>query len=157
MVLAHSRAMKTGSGTAVIQADLSDAAGILDHPETRRLIDFSQPLAILFIAVLHFLVDPYETVARYVSAAPPGSYLVISHVTVEEQDPETAAAGTTVYARTASPIHGRTTEEILRFFTGLDILEPGLVPVQHWRPGPDAPTGLGDSVRGVVGRKPAVS
>ena len=155
MVLAHSRAMKTGSGTAVINADLSDADEILAHPDTQRLIDFSQPLGILFSAVLHFVVDPYEAVARYVSAAPPGSYLVISHVTAEEQDPEMSAAGIAVYARTASPIHGRTIEEILRFFTGLEVLEPGLVPVQHWRPGPDAPAGLGDSVRGAVGRKPS--
>jgi len=160
MVLAHSRALKAGSGTAVISADLRDTAGVLEHPDTRRLIDFSQPLAILFVAVLHFVGDPdaHEAVARYLSAAAPGSYLVISHVTDGEQDPEAAAAGTAVYARTASPISGRPPAEILRFFSGLEVLEPGLVPVHCWRPGADARAGLaelGDTVRGAVGRKPA--
>jgi len=74
MVLAHSRALKTGAGTAVIHADLRQAAAILDHPDTRRLIDFGQPLAILFVAVLHFLgdQDAAAAVARFTAAAPPG-------------------------------------------------------------------------------------
>ena len=57
MVLAHSRALKTGKRTAVIQADMREPATILDHQDTQRLIDFSQPLAILFVSVLHFVAD----------------------------------------------------------------------------------------------------
>jgi hypothetical protein len=65
MVLAHSRALKTGGNTAVIQADLRDPAAILTHPRTLELIDFSQPLAVLLVAVLHFIganEDPYAIV-----------------------------------------------------------------------------------------------
>jgi hypothetical protein len=166
MVLAHSRALKTGEGTAVIHADLRDADTILDHPDTRRLIDFTQPLAVLFVSVLHFVGGPdaAAAVARFTGAAAPGSYLVLSHVT-GEPDPQTAAAGTAVYASTASPITARTRQEILAFFDGLEILEPGLVPVSQWRPdepGPDEPgpaeAGQGLAVQGLLGgtgRKPA--
>jgi hypothetical protein len=160
MVLAHSRALKTGEGTAVIHADLRDVDAILGHPDTRLLIDFTQPLAILFVSVLHFVPDPdaEAAVARFASAAAPGSYLVLSHVTAEP-DPQAAAAGTAVYASTASPITARTRQEILAFFHGLNILEPGLVPVQQWRPGnpgpAEPPQGLaGQGLLGGMARKP---
>jgi len=135
MVLAHSRALKTGEGTAVIQADLRDPETILTHPETRRLIDFGQPLVILFVAVLHFIggADAYGAVARFTRAAAPGSYLVLSHVT-GDPEPQTAAAGAAVYAGTANPLTLRTHDQILAFFDGLEILAPGLVPVPQWRP-----------------------
>jgi O-methyltransferase involved in polyketide biosynthesis len=157
MVHAHSRALKTGEGTAVIQADLRDAGTILGHPDTRRLIDFSEPLAILFAAVLHFVGDPdaHEAVARFTSAAAPGSYLVLSHGSID-QDPEAAAAAAAQYASTANPVTPRTREKILAFFDDLEILEPGLVPVQQWRPGePDAADPGKVWLLGGVGRKPA--
>ena len=84
MVLAHSRALKTGGNTVVIEADLRDPRAILDHPGTRKLIDFGQPLAVLLVAVLHFISDdddPSATVAAIRDALQPGSYLVLSHVT----------------------------------------------------------------------------
>ena len=84
MVLAHSRALKTGGNTVVIEADLRDPRAILDQPGTRKLIDFSQPLAVLLVAVLHFISDdedPHAIVAAIRDALPPGSYLVLSHVT----------------------------------------------------------------------------
>jgi hypothetical protein len=132
MVLAHARALKTGDSATVIHADLRDPGTILSHPEARRLIDFSKPLAILFVAVLHFVPDPdaHEAVADFTRAAAPGSYLVLSHVT-GGTDPQAAAAGTAVYASTANPVTARPREEILRFFDGLEILEPGVVPVQQ--------------------------
>ena len=157
MVHAHSRALKTGEGTAVIQADLRDTGTILGHPDTRRLIDFSEPLAILFVAVLHFVGDPdaHEAVARFTGAAAPGSYLVLSHIT-GDPDPEAAAVFTAVYAGTANPNTLRTREEILGFFDGLEMLEPGLVPVQQWRPDdPDAAHPRRAWMVGGVGRKPA--
>jgi hypothetical protein len=161
MVLAHSRALKTGEGTAVIHADLRDADTILSHPDTRRLIDFTQPLAVLFVSVLHFVGGPdaATAVARFTGAAGPGSYLVLSHVT-GEPDPQTAAAGTAVYAGTASPITARPRAEILAFFGGLEILEPGLVPVQQWRPDEPGPAEAGHGLAaqgllGGIGRKPA--
>jgi predicted O-methyltransferase YrrM len=161
MVLAHARALKTGEGTAVIHADLRDVGTVLDHPQTRRLIDFTQPLAVMFVSVLHFVPDPdaHQAVARYVEAAAPGSYLVVSHAS-GEPDPQTAAGVTAVYAATASPATARTRDEILAFFGGLDVLEPGLVPLVDWRPDGPGPAeheqGLAiQGALGVVGRKPA--
>jgi O-methyltransferase involved in polyketide biosynthesis len=155
MVFAHARALKTGDGTAVIHADLRDPDTILGHPETRRLIDFSQPLAILFVSVLHFVPDPDArvAVAAYASAAVPGSHLVLSHG-YHNQDPQASAATTTVYASTTSPVTQRTPEEILTFFDGLEILEPGLVPVQQWRPDEPGPSALSKAwILGGVARK----
>jgi len=156
MVAAHSRALKTGEGTAVIHADLRDTAAILVHPDTTRLLDFTQPLAVLFVAVLHFTGDPdaHEAVARLASVMAPGSYLALSHVTGEGEDPRAVAAGTAVYASTASPIVARTRAGILRFFDGLDMAEPGLVPVAQWRPAGPLPAAAGRGLLGGVGRKP---
>jgi hypothetical protein len=157
MVFAHARALKTGDGTAVIHADLRDPDTILSHPETRRLIDFSQPLAILFVSVLHFVPDPdaHDAVAAYASAAAPGSHLVLSHG-YHNQDPQASATTTTVYASTTSPVTQRTPEEILTFFDGLEVLEPGLVPVQQWRPDePGTPAPSKAWILGGVARKPS--
>jgi predicted O-methyltransferase YrrM len=154
MVAAHARALKTGDHAAVIHADLRDADAILSHPETRRLIDFTEPLAILFVSVLHFVAGPdaHQAVAGYLDVAAPGSYLVLSHVTAEP-DPEVAAEGTAVYASTANPITARTRDEILGFFGGLKLLEPGLVPVLQWRPDEPGPAAaaVGLPVRGLLG------
>jgi hypothetical protein len=135
MVLAHARALKTGAGATVIRADLHEPDTILGHPDARRLIDFAQPVAVLFVAVLHFVggLDAHAAVARFISAAVPGSYLVLSHVTAEEENPQ-AATGTAVYASTSNPIFARPRAKIPEFFDGLRILEPGLVPVAQWRP-----------------------
>lgn len=135
MVLAHSRALKTEAGTAVIHADLCASDQILRHPDTCRLIDFSEPVAILLIAVLHFVGDPDAgaAVARYAAAAAPGSYLVISHVTASPE-PLAARKVSAVYAGTANPGTLRTREQILALFAGTTLAEPGLVPVTRWRP-----------------------
>jgi hypothetical protein len=155
MVFAHARALKTGDGTAVIHADLRDPDTILSHPETRRLIDFSQPLAILFVSVLHFVPDPdaHDAVAAYASAAAPGSHLVLTHVT-GGTDPPASAVGRAVFARSANPVTPRTEERVLAFFDGLEILEPGLVPVQQWRPDEPGPPALSKAwILGGVARK----
>jgi hypothetical protein len=158
MVLAHSRALKTGGNTAVIEADLREPHAILNHPGTRRLIDFSQPLAVLLVAVLHFISDsddPYAIAATICDALPPGSYLVISHATggisggsaarVAEHYKKNVAPGTTLRSR----------DEILRLFTGLELVEPGLVQVPYWRPDEPEPAGAGKVwFLGAVGRKP---
>jgi S-adenosyl methyltransferase len=163
MVLAHARSLKTGNRAAVLRADLRDTAAILTHPDTRRLIDFAKPLAVLFVAVLHFVDDPeaHQAVARFRDSAPPGSYLVLSHGTVEDEvDPDLAAASTAAYAKTASPIFTRPRAEILDFFGDWEIIEPGLVPVMQWRP--DQPGAATDdlplpvrAVQGAVARKPS--
>lgn len=136
MVLAHSRALKTGEGTAVLQSDMRDPDAILNHPETRRLIDFDRPLAILLVAVLHFIPDadhPRAIVDRFLDAAPAGSYLVVSHVTTDPS-PQTAEKVRSLYVSTANQAAPRPRAEIAAFFDGLDLIEPGIVPVSLWRP-----------------------
>jgi O-methyltransferase involved in polyketide biosynthesis len=157
MVIAHARALDPGDTVAVIHADLRDPDTILRQPGTRGLIDFSQPLAILFVSVLHFVPEPdaHAAVAAFTGAAAPGSHLVVSHG-YHNQDPRAAATTNTVYASTASPVTQRTPKEILSFFDGLEILEPGLVPVQEWRPDEPDPPGLTKAwILGGVARKPA--
>jgi SAM-dependent methyltransferase len=161
MVLAHSRALKTSGNTAVIEADLRDPAAILNHPRTRALIDFSQPLAVLLVAVLHFIDgddDPYAIVKSICDAMAPGSCLVVSHAAggivsgdsagkVAEQYRKNVASGSTLRDR----------DEILRFFAGLELVEPGLVQVPYWRP--DEPESLNAGrvwVLGAVGHKPGL-
>ncbi len=118
-------------------------------------IDFTQPLAVLFVAVLHFVGDPdaHEAVARFAGRTAPGSYLVLSHVTQDEVDPQTVATGTAVYASTANPIIARPRAKILEFFDGLDIVQPGLVPVAQWRPDEHEPVAVGQGLLGGVGKK----
>jgi SAM-dependent methyltransferase len=135
-VIAHSRALKTGPGVAVVDADLRDPGKILGHPAAARLIDFAQPVAILFVAVLHFVGDaddPHAVVGEYLAAVAPGSFLVISHVT-GDPGPKTAADVAGVYAATTNPATPRSRDRIAAFFEGLDLIEPGLVPVAQWRP-----------------------
>jgi hypothetical protein len=159
MVLAHSRALKTGGNTAVIEADLRHPDAILNHPRALELIDFRQPLAVLLVAVLHFVGgedDPHAIVGSICEALPAGSYLVLSHGLdgilrgdsagkVEEQYRKNVASGATLRDR----------EEILRFFTGLELVGPGLVRVPYWRPDEPEPQDA-DEVRvlGGVGCKP---
>ena len=95
MVLAHSRALKTGGNTAVIEADLRDPAGDPESSGTYKLIDFSQPLAVLPVAVLHFISDdddPNEIVAAIRDALQPGSYLLLSHMTGDTRRESAASA-----------------------------------------------------------------
>ncbi len=159
MVLAHSRALKTSGNTAVIQADLRDPAAILDHPQVHALLDFSQPLAVLLVAVLHFIGDhddPHAIVGSLRDATAPGSHLVVSHATggvpggesagkVAEHYRKNVAAGSTLRDR----------DEILRFFTGLEVIEPGLVQVPYWRSDePESPDAAKVWVLGGVGHLP---
>jgi hypothetical protein len=139
VVVAHSRLLLDGNpDVAVIRADVRDPAAILDAPETRALIDFSQPVGLLLVAVLHFIPDadrPWELVARFREAMAPGSYLVVSHATTENMSDALAAAAKKVYeGRVAASSAIRPRAGIERFFDGFDLLEPGLVQVPRWRP-----------------------
>jgi S-adenosyl methyltransferase len=156
MVLAHSRALKTGGNTMVIEADLRDPRSILDHPGTRKLIDFGQPLAVLLVAVLHFISDdddPSTIVAAIRDTLWPGSYLVLSHVTGDIRS-ESAANAAVHYKKVTSGATLRGRDEILRFFAGLELIDPGLVQVPQWRSGGPEPADAGKVwILGGVGRK----
>lgn len=152
VVMAYSRALLTKDRrTIALQADLRDPDAILDAPATRGLLDFTRPIAVLFVAVLHFVPDeddPYAVVARYRDALAPGSFIVVSHA----EDNELNAVPKAAYRNATARAAWRDRAEIERFFTGWDILDPGVVYVHEWRPtGGEEPCELG--LCG-VGRKP---
>ncbi len=144
-VIAHSRHLLRGNPlVSIINADLRNPAAIVTHPEVGRLIDFSQPVGLLMVTVLHFVPDtqdPYGIVSRFAQALAPGSFLVISHAT-RDSSPDTATKVEELYQNAATSAHTRTAEEIGRFFTGFEMVEPGLVYLPQWRqdgPEPDHP------------------
>ena len=162
MVLAHSRALKTGGNTAVIEADLRDPAAILNHPRTLELIDFCQPLAVLLVAVLHFIGGddgPFAVVGSIREAMPPGSYLVVSHATGGILSGDSASKVAEHYRKNVAPGSTlRDRDEILQFFTGFELVEPGLVQVPFWRPDdPESPDSGTVWVLGAVGHKPGLN
>ena len=143
VVAVHAQALLTDNATTVaINRDLRDPDEILNHPALRALIDLREPVAVLLVAVLHFIKDaenPYAIVGRLKEAMAPGSYLVISHVTGDDIPPEDAATARKLYDRANAPGIARTHAEVKRFFDGLDVIPPGLVSCSSWRTRP--PTG----------------
>jgi hypothetical protein len=145
VAVAHSSLILEGNpDVTVIQADLRDPAKILADPATRGLIDFSQPVAVLLAAVLHFIPDsddPATIIGTLREAMAPGSYLAISHA-CHDSDPDFAATRESAYtSRVAGQLAIRTSEEIAGLFDGFTVVDPGIVWLPLWRPGPgdDAP------------------
>jgi hypothetical protein len=145
MVLVHARALLTGAPglTNYIQADVRDTKKILAG--AAGMLDFSQPVAVMLIAVLHFISDaddPYRIVTDLMDAVPSGSYLVMGHGT-NDILPGTAAEMNERYNQfSAVPLHLRPREQIMRFYDGLELVPPGLAPLSHWAPGS---AGTGDT------------
>jgi hypothetical protein len=138
IVHVHANALLTGQGdTGIVLADLRDPGIILRHPKVLELIDFSEPVGLLLIAILHFLTDeerPAAIVAGLSDALPSGSYLALSHGTADFHDPAVAGAVTAVYERATAPFVLRDYDQIMGLFNGWDVVEPGVVPVPLWRP-----------------------
>jgi hypothetical protein len=139
IVLAHARALLTSAhadgATAYIDADLREPETILADSALARTLDLSRPVALMLVAVLHFVFDEdgaYDLVHRLVSALPAGSLLVMSHATNDFMPPELLADVEAV-TRSQGGYRPRTREEFARFFDGYDLLPPGLVPVVDWR------------------------
>jgi hypothetical protein len=159
IVLTHARALLTSNAagaTAYIDADLRDTGKIL--AEARNVLDFSQPMAVLLLHVLHFIPDtddPWGTVAKLMEPLPSGSYLVLAHGTRELDRQDLREATSQYNQNTAATIWPRNKAEVARFFDGLDLVEPGITPVGVWRPGPmdDIPD-HGLSTYTAVARKP---
>ena len=136
VVLTHAQALVTSSPegtTDYLQADLRDTETILKG--AARTLDLTRPVAVMLIAVLDFIPDaddPYAVVARLMDAVPPGSYLVMAHA-ASDIAPEAAAEMARQYnAVSSEPITLRDRDQITRFFDGLDLLRPGLVPISQW-------------------------
>jgi hypothetical protein len=112
---------------AVLQGDVRRPKEILNHPETRRLIDFSQPVGVLLVALIHFVPDdddPWGLVREYMDAVPSGSYLALSSGTGDRQAARLNNAAAEAYKKSASPAANRTYAQISKFFDGLEIVPP---------------------------------
>ncbi|WP_018657096.1 SAM-dependent methyltransferase [Actinomadura flavalba] len=137
MVLAHGRALLASTpGTVTLAGDLRAVDDLLADPALREVIDLDRPVGVLLISVLHCLDDderPHETVAALRDALPSGSHLAISHITAGERA-EVAQEGARVYRRASTGMTLRSADSIGRFFDGLDVLDPGIVPLAAWRP-----------------------
>jgi hypothetical protein len=151
----HQVAQEIAPETRVVYVDLRDTPAILDR--AGELLDFSKPVAVTLIAILHAIPesdDPHGKVARLMDAVPPGSHLAISHMGTGLLDSKTQHgledhSGRAMQQR----LTARSREEVARFFAGVDLVPPGVVRVEDWRPEPGADAGQ-SVLWGAVGRKP---
>ena len=158
VVLIHARALLTSSRegtTDYVEADARDPAAILSRAAT--VLDFSQPVALMLVAILHFIPDhdrPHEIVSALLDALPPGSMLTITHPCADIDTAETAEAARQFNDRAAEQVRLRGKGEVARFFDGLQLVDPGIVAVQDWRPDNEAAAALRTAVWAGVARKP---
>ena len=162
IVLAHARALLTSKPegkTAYIHADFREPQKILDDQATRETLDFTKPIALMLVAILHFVpdeADPRRTIQTLLDALPSGSYLVASHVT-NEHDPDMLAGAGRAYQERGLIGQIRTSDEFANLaFRGLEMVDPGVVLVSDWRPQGAGPLPLASEVNtyGGVARKP---
>jgi hypothetical protein len=160
VVLTHARDMLNGLPTTMIaNQDLRDPEAIISDPQIRSLLDFDQPIAVLLIAILHFVADkddPARIVSALMAAVPPGSCLVISHLTADHYTHADKAAD--IYEDTAPGLHLRSRPEVEALFCGLPLLPPGeLTYAGNWHPNGDtapADSPGGASIWCAIARKP---
>ena len=158
LVLAHARALLTSSPegtTAYLDADLRDPRTIL--AQAAEILHFSQPMAIMLIAVLHYIPDLAEArdiVARLLAAVPPGSFLAISHAGSDLFPDEIAAFEKNLNEHLpADRRMARPREDVAVFFAGTTLLTPGVVPVSQWRPTTATEAAARTTLWGGVSRK----
>jgi len=158
VVLRHAQALLKGSppGTVdYVDADLRDPQRILRRAS--RLLDFSRPVAVMLIAIMHLIGDqddPYGIVRTLMAAVPAGSYLALSQV-ASDIEPERMAEAARRYNRLAKEQQRhRNRAEVTRFFDGLELVEPGVVPVQRWRPSSEVESRSRSAMWGGLARKP---
>jgi hypothetical protein len=138
VVTLHNRALlaNNNSGISALHGDIRYPLDVAKGYALHRAIDFRQPVAVLFVAVLHFLTngdDPYNSVCVFKDDMPAGSYLVVSHITSDGTDPEVMTTIKEAYSKATAPAVFRSREEIREFFTGFYLVRPGLVEVSEWR------------------------
>jgi O-methyltransferase involved in polyketide biosynthesis len=135
IVLRHAQALLNGTpegGTEYVHADVRDPDTILRL--AGESLDLDQPVALSLVALTHYLDDgAYDLLAGYVDALAPGSFLVLSQVS-PELDPAAIERVADFFSKSGTPFFPRTSEEFSRFFTGMELLEPGVRPVLDWRP-----------------------
>jgi hypothetical protein len=159
VVMLHAQALLTSTAPGVtnyIEADLRDPQTIL--ADAAGTLDFTQPVAIMLIAIVQFISaddHPYEIVNSLVDAVPPGSFLVLSHVASDIFPEELAAFARAYNERSSEKVTLRNRDEVARFFTGLDLVEPGIVQVSKWRPRSELEAAATDTMWCGVARKTA--
>lgn len=158
VAVAHSRALLAGNDRAgIIEADLRQPAAILTHPVLTGMLDLTRPVGLLLVAVLHFIGDPdrpHELVARLAERLPSGSFLAITHLTADNRA-EDVGELQQLTAQAAGPSGTpRGYREVMRFFDGFELVEPGLTWAAEWRPESTGGTPLRSVIYGGVGRKP---
>ena len=158
IVLAHARALLTSGdagATEYIDSDLRDTATILE--QASQLLDFTQPVAVTLVAILHAIPDsddPHAIVGQVMDAVPSGSYLALSHLGREFLPPETLRQMEDLSrGNIQQQFVYRSRDQVARFFTGMDLVEPGMVPLEDWRPGPGTPDIGKPTLWCAVGRK----
>ena len=160
IVLAHARALLTSDpqgATAYLDADARDTGKILT--EAARVLDFRKPVAVMLVAILQLIGDdddPYQLVTQLMQAVPPGSFLVISHVPsdMQRQAAGVAEAASRLSQLMTQRVTPRSRAQVTRFFDGLDLLEPGVVPIQQWHPVSDTDAQARAGMWGGAGKKP---
>src|SRR5437868_4831742 len=142
--LVHGRALLSDPMTRIVEGDVRSPEAILAHPEVRAFLDFDRPIAVLLFAILHHLHDaeePGAIVERLMAALPPGSYVALSHFADPEQVRPRVSAHVIAFEKMFNERLGtgrwRTHAEILAFFDGLEVLDPRVVSIAEWRPGPE--------------------
>jgi O-methyltransferase involved in polyketide biosynthesis len=139
IVLSHARALLSSAPTgrcAYVEADVRDVDKILTEAATT--LDFAEPVAVMMLGLLHFIPDsddPYSLTARYLAAVPSGSYLAISHGSSDIDADQLSAAARSYNTHSATAITLRSRADVARFFTGLDLVPPGITPLGQWTPG----------------------
>jgi SAM-dependent methyltransferase len=138
VAVAHSREILSSNDRAIaVQEDLRRADRILAHPEVRKLLDLDEPVAVMIVAVLHFIPDsddPGGILGTIRRSLAPGSYLVLSQASDEGRPQEERDDAELVYRRTDNPLWIRNRHELGNLFNGFDLVEPGVVWVPQWRP-----------------------
>jgi hypothetical protein len=162
VVVNHSKVLLAtdDSTTAAIRSDLRAAGKIFADPDVRRLLDFSRPVAVLFVSVLHGIPDkedPWGIVRTFASRMVPGSYVILSHLTRDGHPADLVSQKESAFAESDTPFVYRSRADIVRFFDGFELTEPGLTEVTRWS-GDDVPETIhaaGQWWLGGVGRKTA--
>jgi S-adenosyl methyltransferase len=163
LVMTHARALLTSSpegATDYIEADLREPDAILAAPQLNETLDLSQPVALMLIAILHFIPGPGQAqpiVQQLMNRLPSGSYLAATHFTLDFMADDDKAAYRQMYEAGKSDIYPRDRDEFTALFNGLELVEPGIVLATDWRPQPDAepvPDPSRISIWAAVARKP---
>ena len=155
VVLAHTRALRNAPGVLAVEGDIREPDAILDDEQLSRHIDFSQPVGLLLVAVLHFIrhqEQPGRLVERLVRRLAPGSYLVVSTGSTEGHSPADVARFEATYEKSSSPLVLHSREEVDAWLAPFEVLDPGVTSVFKWRADEEIPGTL--SLLGAVGRLP---